>query len=101
MIFALVRTVYTDVTVPVSIDEGLFSRPGQLWMAWLMCLSALVSAALVATVDRSFDAHPRTALERVRIVLARLAIGLALRRDRVTARVAAERADPRRRSEER
>ena len=96
LIFALVRTVYTDVTVPASIDAGLFSRSGQLWIAWLMCLSALACAALVATVDRSLEAHPRAALERLRVAVAALAIALTLRRDRVAARVAAERAHPQR-----
>ena len=36
LIFALVRTVYTDVTVPASIDSGLFARPGQIWIAVAM-----------------------------------------------------------------
>jgi Gpi18-like mannosyltransferase len=96
LIFALVRTVFTDVTVPASIDAGLFSRTGQLWMAWLMVLSALVCAALVATVDRSFEAHPRQATLRARAALTRLLIAVAIRRDRAAARIAAERADPRR-----
>jgi Gpi18-like mannosyltransferase len=96
LIFALVRTVYTDVTVPSEIDTGLFSRTGQLWIAWIMCVSALVLAALVATVDRSLEAFPQAALIRARELWARLLITLAIRRDRVVARIAAERAHPQR-----
>src|SRR5207237_8128099 len=58
LIFALVRTVYTDVAVPASIDSGLFARPGQFWIAVVMCLSAVACAALVSTVDRTFAPHP-------------------------------------------
>ena len=96
LIFALVRTIYTDVTVPASIDTGLFARPGQVWIAMVMCLAAAACAALALTVDRSLVAHPR-ALElwlRARVARARVALGL--RRDELAARIALERTHERR-----
>ena len=91
LVFALVRTVYTDVTVPASIDAGLFGRSGQITMAVLLCLAAVASAALVATVDRSFAPHPVGWVERLLAVRDRFRVWLAYRREIVAARIAVER----------
>ncbi len=96
LIFALVRTVYTDVRVPAAIDTGLFGRSGQIVIAVLMCLAALACAALVATLDRSLRAHPVGWTERVRAGLARLRASLRAGGDGVAQRIALERAHPRR-----
>ena len=96
LIFALARTVYTDVTVPAWIDSGLFSRFGQIAMASALVLAALVSATLVATVDRSFAAHPLGWAEHVRARWARLRWSLVERREAVAARIAIERTHPQR-----
>jgi len=96
LIFALVRTVYTDVTVPASIDTGLFSRQGQIWIAVTMCLSAAACAALVATVDRSFAAHPTHFGPWLLARAARARYAVLERRDRVAARIAVERIHERR-----
>lgn len=96
LVFALVRTVYTDVTVPLAIDQGLFARPGQIWIAILMSLAALASAALVATVDRSLLPHPTGWVERARGRWARVRWWLVERRELVEARIALERAHERR-----
>lgn len=94
LVFALARTVYTDVTVPPALDTGPFSRPGQVWIALVMCLSALSIAALLARPDRRLDAHPRD----WGVYLGRLGAGLggriAAQRERVAARVAVERTHP-------
>jgi Gpi18-like mannosyltransferase len=96
LVFALVRTVYTDVTVPLSIDTTFFSRTGQVWIAALMCLSALVCAALVATIDRSFVAHPAGSSARLRATWTNLRGWGIHRRDIVAAAIALERVHERR-----
>ncbi len=91
LIFALVRTVYTDVTVPTSIDTGIFGRTGQIVMALALCLSAVATAALLATVDRSLERHPLGWDEQLRSRWARLRWWLGEWRDLVSARIALER----------
>jgi hypothetical protein len=96
LIFALVRTVYTDVTVPPTLDTGLFGRTGQVTIAVAMCLAALVGAVLVATFDRSLEAHPQGLAAQLRARWARLRWSLGEQRDMAAARVAVERVDERR-----
>lgn len=96
LVFALVRTVYTDVTVPASVDASVFSRDGQVNIAIAMCLCALVLALLVATVDRSFAPHPVGWRARISSFVRRAATYMASRRARITAHVAHERAHPQR-----
>ncbi|HEY3218400.1 MAG TPA: hypothetical protein VGK15_04855 [Candidatus Limnocylindria bacterium] len=91
LIFALVRTVYTDVTVPASIDTGIFGRTGQIVLALTMCFAAAASAALIASVDRSLEPHPLGWAEHVRSGWARLSRWLREVRDHVRARIEVER----------
>jgi hypothetical protein len=96
LLFALVRTIYTDVRVSAAIDTGLFGRSGQILLAVAMCLAAFACAALVATVDRSLRAHPIGWAENVRAVAVRIRASLIAGADRVAGRIALERAHPRR-----
>jgi Gpi18-like mannosyltransferase len=57
LVFALSRTVYTDVRAPAWLDASLFRRDGQIGIALFMLLTAAACALLVATVDRSLAPH--------------------------------------------
>ena len=96
LVFALVRTIYTDVTVPASIDASVFSRDGQVNIAIAMCLSALALAVLVATVDRSLAPHPLGWRLRAPSLAGRAAALVTSWRARLAARIAAERRDEQR-----
>jgi Gpi18-like mannosyltransferase len=96
LVFALVRTVYTDVTVPASIDAGLFGRTGQIWIAVAMCLAAATSAVLVATVDRSLNAHPMGWSRWLYAARVRASERIVLWRDSIAARIVVEREHERR-----
>ncbi|HZP96506.1 MAG TPA: hypothetical protein VFC31_09255 [Candidatus Limnocylindria bacterium] len=96
LVFALARTVYTDVTVPSWLDTGAFSRTGQVLIAWLMCASGAASAALVATADRTFAPHPAGWRASAGSAWGRVSGALAAGRDAIVARIAFERAHERR-----
>lgn len=96
LVFALVRTVYTDVTVPAWLDRGLFSRPGQVAIAVAMILAALSCAVLVTFFDRSFAPHPLGLRPRVRSVARALVVFMSERREGIASRIAYERAHERR-----
>jgi hypothetical protein len=91
LIFALVRTVYTDVTVPRALDDRFFSRSGQVTIAVTMVLAALVVAALIGTVDRSLVAHPLGWLDRLRAIGARAVVAADTLRERAATRALIER----------
>ena len=91
LVFALVRTINTDISVLPSIDTGLFGRSGQITMAIVLCLTAVACAALVATVDHSLHPHPLGWVERLRAQWMRLAWWLGDRRKIVAARIAVDR----------
>ena len=96
LVFALVRTIYTDVRVPTSIDTGIFGRTGQIAIAVAMCIGAVVCAALVATIDRSLKPHPLGWRAVLRRWDARARVWLGDRRERIALRVAIERTHERR-----
>ena len=96
LIFALVRTIYTDVTVPRSVDSGLFGRTGQITIAAAMCLAAVTCVVLVSTVDRSLQAHPLGWREWLRAGSMRTRSWLADRRVDLALRIALQRYHERR-----
>ena len=94
LVFALSRTVYTDVRAPAWLDAGLFRREGQIGIALFMLLTAAACALLVATVDRSLAPHglgwvrysrATGAFARRRVVALRQDAAAAIARERASA----------------
>ncbi|MDP9281096.1 MAG: 6-pyruvoyl-tetrahydropterin synthase-related protein [Chloroflexota bacterium] len=96
LVFALSRTVFTDVRAPAWLDATLFRRDGQIAIAVFMLVCALACALLVSTLDASLVRRPirweRPARRLLTWVRGR---GRRLREDALAA-VARERASARR-----
>ena len=96
LVFALSRTVYTDVRAPAWLDAGLFTRDGQIGIALFMLATAAACAVLIATVDRSLETRGLgwSRYARALLSLARRRLA-ALRQDAVAA-ISRERASAQR-----
>ncbi len=96
LVFALSRTVFTDVRAPAWLEADLFKRDGQIGIALFMLLMAAACALLVATFDRSLAPRGLGWVRRARATgaFARRSV-VALRQDAAAA-IARERASAQR-----
>jgi hypothetical protein len=96
LVFALSRTVYTDVRAPAWLDASLFKRDGQVGIALFMLGTAAVCALLVATFDRSFAPRGLGWGRYARAVFASARRSVVRLRQDARASIARERASARR-----
>jgi hypothetical protein len=96
LVFALSRTVFTDVRAPAWLDTTLFQREGEVRIALVMLACAIACGVLVSTFDASFAPRPLGWGRHVRRALD-LASRRGLRlRDEAVAATRRERASARR-----
>jgi hypothetical protein len=96
LVFALSRTVYTDVRAPAWLDASLFKRDGQVGIALFMLGTAAACALLVATFDRSFAPRGLGWGRYARAVFASARRSVVRLRQDARARIARERASAQR-----